>query len=97
MGAPIEEQDRWVVRWRRIDLRDEIKRRFGVELHESSVGKVLASLGRRRLCVRPQHPKGDPAAQETSKNFAAALPDMIPETARGRPLEIWLQDEARIG
>ena len=56
-----------VVRWRRVDLRDEIKRRFGVELHERSVGKILASLGYRRLSVRPQHPKSDPAAQEAFK------------------------------
>src|ERR1700739_1595407 len=34
-----------VVRWRRIDLRDEIARRFDVTLHERSVGKVLAKLG----------------------------------------------------
>jgi hypothetical protein len=46
-------------------LRDEIKRRFGVDLHERSVGKILASMGYRRLSVRPQHPKSDPAAQET--------------------------------
>jgi len=56
-----------VVRWRRIDLRDEILRRFGVELHERSVGKILTSLGYRRLSVRPQHPKSDPAAQEAFK------------------------------
>jgi transposase len=56
-----------VVRWRRVDLRDEIKRRFGVEVHERSVGKILASMGYRRLSVRPQHPKSDPAAQETFK------------------------------
>ena len=56
-----------VVRWRRVDLRDEIKRRFGVELHERSVGKMLRSLGYRRLSVRPQHPKSDPVAQEAFK------------------------------
>ncbi len=56
-----------VVRWRRVDLRDEVKRRFGVDLHERSVGKILASMGYRRLSVRPQHPKSDPAAQETFK------------------------------
>jgi transposase len=56
-----------VVRWRRVDLRDEIKRRFGVDLHERSVGKILASLGYRRLSVRPQHPKSDPVAQEVFK------------------------------
>lgn len=46
-----------VVRWRRVDLRDEIKRCFGFDLHERSVGKILRSLGYRRLSVRPQHPK----------------------------------------
>lgn len=56
-----------VVRWRRIDLRDEIERRFGVTLHERSVGKVLAKLGYRRLSVRPRHPQADEAAQEAFK------------------------------
>ena len=41
-----------VVRWRRVDLRDEIAQRYGVTLHERSVGKVLAKLGFRRLSVR---------------------------------------------
>jgi transposase len=41
-----------VVRWRRVDLRDELQRRFGVTLHERSVGKVLAKLGYRKLSVR---------------------------------------------
>jgi transposase len=45
-----------VVRWRRVDLRDELQRRFGVALHERSVGKVLAKLGYRKLSVRPKTP-----------------------------------------
>src|SRR6201982_2348579 len=48
-----------VVRWRRVDLRDELQRRFGVALHERSVGKVLAKLGYRRLSVRPGPPQAD--------------------------------------
>src|SRR5665213_1046430 len=56
-----------VVRWRRVDLRDELERRFGVVLHERSVGKVLAKLGYRRLSVRPRHPQTDEAAQEAFK------------------------------
>src|SRR6202048_940641 len=56
-----------VVRWRRVDLRDELERRFGVALHERSVGKVLAKLGYRRLSVRPRHPQADEEAQETFK------------------------------
>jgi len=47
-----------VVRWRRIDLGDEIERRFGVTLHERSVGKVLAKLGYRRLSARPRQERG---------------------------------------
>ena len=56
-----------VARWRRVDLRDEMKRRFGVELHERSVGRILNALGYRRLSVRPRHPKADEEAQETFK------------------------------
>jgi len=56
-----------VVRWRRIDLRDELQRQFGVALHERSVGKVLAKLGYRRLSVRPRHPQADEEAQQAFK------------------------------
>jgi transposase len=56
-----------VVRWRRVDLQKELKERFGVEVHERTVGKYLASLGYRRLSVRPQHPDADPEAQEAFK------------------------------
>jgi len=56
-----------VVRWRRIDLKRRIEERFGVIMHERTVGKQLASLGFRRLSVRPQHPKSDPDAQEAFK------------------------------
>jgi transposase len=56
-----------VVRWRRVDLRDELERRFGVVLHERSVGKLLAKLGYRRLSVRPRHPQTDEEAQEVFK------------------------------
>ena len=56
-----------VVRWRRIDLKRKIEARFGVVMHERTVGKQLAALGFRRLSVRPQHPKSDPVAQEAFK------------------------------
>ena len=52
-----------VVRWRRVDLRRVIAKRFGVELHERTVGKVLHRLGFAKLSVRPKHPRSDPAAQ----------------------------------
>ena len=56
-----------VVRWRRQDLRARVSERFGVELHERTVGKYLAALGYRRLSLRPRHPKADHAAQDAFK------------------------------
>lgn len=56
-----------VVRWRRIDLRERIKVRFGVVFHERSIGKLLRRLNFRRISVRPQHPESDEAEQEAFK------------------------------
>jgi transposase len=56
-----------VVRWRRVDLKALIEARFGVTLHERSVGKLLRRLGFARLSVRPQHPLSDPEAQDAFK------------------------------
>jgi transposase len=60
-----------VVRWRRVDLRARIERAFAVRLHPATVGKLLRKLVFRRLSVRPQHPRSDPAAQEA---FRGASP-----------------------
>ena len=56
-----------VVRWRRFDLREKIRERFGVTMHVRSVGKILRRLNFRRISVRPQHPQSDEAAQEAFK------------------------------
>src|SRR5271165_3335065 len=56
-----------IVRWRCIDLRDEIAREFGVQLHERTVGKLLVRLNFARVSVRPRHPEQDVAAQEAHK------------------------------
>lgn len=71
-----------VVRWRRVDLRDELERRFGVALHERSVGKVLAKLGYRRLSVRPRHPQTNEEAQEA---FKKTLPPQSLHGSRTMP------------
>jgi len=71
-----------VVRWRRTDLRDELEHRFGVALHERSVGKVLKKLGYRRLSVRPRHPESDEEAQEA---FKKTSPLRSPRNSRSAP------------
>jgi transposase len=87
-----------VVRWRRLDLWERIKAEFSVTLDVRTVGRLLRTLGFRRLSVRPQHPESDEAAQEAfQKDFAERAVAAIPETERGKPVEIWWQDEARVG
>lgn len=65
-AGPDPERD-GVVRWRRCDLARRIEGAFGVEVHERTVGKYLATLGYRRLSVRPRHPKANPEAQDAFK------------------------------
>jgi len=64
--GPDPEKDN-VVRWRCVDLRDEVARRFEVTVSERTIGKWLRKLGLTRLQPRPFHPKKDAAAQETFK------------------------------
>src|ERR1700733_4662817 len=86
-----------VVRWRRIDLKRVIAERFGVEFHPRYVGKLLKKLGFSHISARPRHPAQDERTVEAFKNFPRALKahlDGLPETT---PVEIWFEDEARIG
>ena len=70
-----------VVRWRCTDLRGQIKTRFGVEMHERTVGKsgealaspMLRRLRMTRLQPRPYHPKRDVAAQKAYRKTLQAL------------------------
>ncbi len=68
-----------IVRWRCIDLRDEIAREFGVQLHERTVGKLLARLNFAHVSVRPRHPEQDVAAQEAHKK---TIPSWSPLPSR---------------
>ena len=56
-----------VVRWRCVDLRRVISERFGVDLDEVSIGRVLKELGFSHVSARPQHPAQDAEAIETFK------------------------------
>jgi transposase len=74
-----------VVRWRCLDLREEVARRFKVTVHESTIGKWLHQLGLTRLQPRPFHPKKDAAAQEAFKKTSptwSALPCSAAPPAR---------------
>jgi transposase len=61
-----------VVRWRCIDLRAEVARRFTVDVTEGAIGKWLRKLDLTRVKPRPYHPKKDAAAQEAYKRTSPA-------------------------
>jgi len=56
-----------VVRWRCVDLRAIIASKFGVDLSEDQIGRILKQRGYTRLSLRPRHPQADEAAQEAFK------------------------------
>jgi transposase len=78
--GPDPENDN-VVRWRCVDLRDEVTRRFTVT--ERTIGRWLRGPELTRLQPRPFHPKQDEAARETFKKRArVAAPPVAEETGR---------------
>lgn len=56
-----------VVRWRRIDLKRVIEKRFGVVYAERSISRLLAELGFVHISARPQHPRQNPKVIEAYK------------------------------
>ena len=48
-----------VVRWRCVDLKVLIQRRFGIEYHERTIGKLLSRLGFSHISQRPRPPGSD--------------------------------------
>ena len=69
--GPDPEKDK-VVRWRCIDLREVVTRRFAVTVTERTIGKWLRKLELTRLQPRPYHPKKDAAAQAAFKKTSPA-------------------------
>jgi len=51
-----------VVRWRCVDLKRVLGERFGVDLSEVRLGRVLKELGFSHISARPRHPVQDPQA-----------------------------------
>ena len=67
-------------------------------LAERSVGAMLRRLGFRRLVgAAATSAAGPGGAGDAPKNFADLVKAVIPEHAREKPIELWWQDEARVG
>src|SRR5512134_3463411 len=59
-----------LIRWRRIDLKQVIRERFGVDYHERSVSRLLHNLGFSHVSARPQHPKQNAKAMDMFKKVS---------------------------
>ena len=95
--GPDPEKDK-VVRWRCVDLREEVARRFTVTVSERTIGRWLRALDLTRLQPRSVHPKRM-RRKRTLKKFPSLIRNALlaSTTAAGRPIEIWFGDEARVG
>ena len=100
-AGPDPERD-GVVRWRVCDIRRKIEEAFGVAYADESVRQLLRREGFRRLSGRPEHPRGDAAAwsgfrSAFSVRVKARVREMLGSSALSQPVEVWFQDEARVG
>ena len=87
-----------VARWRCVDLKRVIGERFGVDLSEVSLGRILKKLGFSHISARPLHPKQDRQAIATfKKNFPARVLETVSKLALATSIEVWFQDEMRVG
>jgi transposase len=87
-----------VVRRRLVDLAQWVFAEFGISVSKQTLSRILRGLGYRKLSARPRHHAQDPAALAAfKKNFATRLQEIARHEAAGQPIEVWFQDEARIG
>ncbi|MGQ0663659.1 MAG: IS630 family transposase [Pseudomonadota bacterium] len=87
-----------VVRWRLVDLIQWIWEEFRIVVAKQTLSRVVRSMGYRKLSARPRHYARNPAAAaDFKKTFPPVLAEIARRKAAGTAIEVWFQDEARIG
>ena len=89
-----------VVRWRRKDLARWLLETFAISLDETTVGRELKALGFAKISARPRHYAQNELAVEALEkpaHFPAELAKIRARLPKGVEIELWWQDEARIG
>ncbi|HWJ19532.1 MAG TPA: IS630 family transposase [Geobacterales bacterium] len=77
---------------------DLIEKKWGIRMSAEAMRTKLHSLKLEKLVCRPVHHKTDPVAQA---EFKATFPERLAKIAKDHPeadsLEVWVQDEVRVG
>ncbi len=80
------------------DVREMLRDRFGAEYTLSGTYDLLKRLDLVWITARSKHPKSDPKVQEVfKKNFAVEVKKVLPENVTPEQVDIWFQDETRVG
>lgn len=85
--GPIPARD-GVVRWRQIDLAAWVWEAFGISVREATTSRELKAFDFGKLSARPRR---------FSKDFPAHMAAVRETLPPGIEIELWFQDEARIG
>jgi transposase len=87
-----------VVRWRLVDLIQWVFDQFRISISKQTLSRTLRAMDFRKLSARPRHNAQDVEALEAfKKNFPACLKEIAAKEAAGNAIELWWQDEARVG
>lgn len=87
-----------VVRWRLADRAARLREGFGVAVGETTVSRALGRMGLRGLTARPQaHGQEVPVIEAFERDLPAVAAGIRERRAAGGRIEVWWQDEARIG
>jgi transposase len=84
-----------VVRWRACDLIMRLYEEFGVSVSDDTVYRAMKDLGFSHVSARAKAYKQDADAMQ--KNFPARVAEVRAKLAPGTPIEVWCQDEMRVG
>ena len=78
-----------VARWRCVDLKRILGERFGVDLSEVRLGRILKELGFSHISARPRHPaQNAPAIAAFKKNFPTLVAQVMKKLTPATPIEV---------
>jgi transposase len=87
-----------VVRWRACDLIMRLHEEFGLSVSDDTIYRALKNLGFAHVSARPKAYKQSAEVMDAfKKNFAERVAEIRAKLAPNTPVEVWFQDEMRVG